>query len=368
MGSRSSESNRSRNHASGRAGVGAEPGEQACIQIPDGADVQLHRPTPRRVEPAGEQHDEGAEFLSLLRRSIGSGAHFGKDGAQLRFRRVGGEGRFQPVVGEPAAGGVERVVAFREGPDKCIQIPDVSVGERAEPVAPGVECSGVVDAEGQVRAECRQHARGQAGHSGPAMPDQVVRRVVRGADDLDIHFFQDAACGERAVRELFAGLVPDAFGGGLVEQFSDAEVAAQFQVGPHIKRVAQRVRHGAGPGLEFLEIARVLAGDEFFRNAVGAHGAPLVVVALQPDLCEVVEPAVLRDVLRRKVIVVVDDRLSRGHAVVQVAGDRRGEQEIVGEESHRENVAGGRLIPTCNQRYNNHPEIQGKQVMDLRPA
>src|SRR5688500_6587969 len=68
----------------------------------------------------------------------------------------------------------------------------------------------------------------------------------------------------------------------------------QLQVGPVPERIAQRVRHRAGPRFELLPSAR-LAGDEPLGHAVGPHGAPLVVVAVEPELADAGEAMVLGD-------------------------------------------------------------------------
>jgi hypothetical protein len=88
---------------------------------------------------------------------------------------------------------------------------------------------------------------------------------------------------------------------------------------PVIERIAQRVRHGGGPGLKLCERLGV-AGAELFRHAVGAHRAPLVVIALEPDLEQVAELAVLGDVARREVIVVIQNRLGLGELMIQTGG------------------------------------------------
>ena len=121
----------------------------------------------------------------------------------------------------------------------------------------------------------------------------------------------------------------------LVEQIVDAEVTLQLQVCPVIQRIAQAARHGRRPGEELL-IGRRVAGAEALGHAVGAHGAPLVVIALEPDLEEVVEAPVAGHVGRRQVAVVVENRLPRRMLVIEPA--RRGavEQEVVGDETHGE--------------------------------
>ena len=53
-----------------------------------------------------------------------------------------------------------------------------------------------------------------------------VGGVVGGADDADLHQFEDAAGREVAVLQLAVGFVPDLLGRGAFEDVLDAEVAA----------------------------------------------------------------------------------------------------------------------------------------------
>ncbi len=97
-----------------------------------------------------------------------------------------------------------------------------------------------------------------------------------------------------------------------------------------IERVAQRLRHRLGPGLKLLPVA-ARAGAVFLGDAVRAHGAPLVVIAVEPNRGKRPEFVVLRDLLGRQVAVVVDDRLGFGEALVEVASGVGLEQKIVVE-------------------------------------
>ena len=75
------------------------------------------------------------------------------------------------------------------------------------------------------------------------------------------------------------------------------KVAAQLQVGPVEEGIAKCVWHGLGPRLKLVPWAGG-TGDAFLGDAVGPHGPPLVVVAVEPDSVEVFKPPVLRDVAR----------------------------------------------------------------------
>src|SRR4029079_10618601 len=79
-----------------------------------------------------------------------------------------------------------------------------------------------------------------------------------------------------------------------------------------------------------------VAGAEFFSHAVGTHRAPFVVVAFKPDFKEVVEPAIFRDVLRRKMAMVVQDRLVFRVGVIQPSGGAGAQEEIFVDEFHNQ--------------------------------
>jgi hypothetical protein len=105
--------------------------------------------------------------------------------------------------------------------------------------------------------------------------------------------------------------------------------------------VVHRVADGHGQSLsELLETLAVglVAGDVLLRHTVGAHDAPLVVVAevaavrvaaAQPDLSDVVEAAVLVDLTGRNVAVVIADGHILSVSVVQVLCGGRLEHELL---------------------------------------
>src|SRR5690606_15611755 len=146
---------------------------------------------------------------------------------------------------------------------------------------------------------------------------QGIHGVVGGADHADVPLLHDAAGAEARTGELLLGLLPDALGGAAVEEaVADPEGALELQVGPVVERVAQALGDGLGPGLELLALAGI-AGAEALGHTVAAHGAPLVVVALEPDLGQVGVAAVAGDLGGVQVAVVVDDGQLGGVVVVE---------------------------------------------------
>ena len=88
------------------------------------------------------------------------------------------------------------------------------------------------------------------------------------------------------------------------------------------------MRHSLGPTLEFLSRSAV-TGDKTLVDAVGAHRAPLVVIAAEPEFGEIRELVITRDQVGWQVAVVVVNRLSFCVAVIKLARLFGGQQEIV---------------------------------------
>ena len=66
-------------------------------------------------------------------------------------------------------------------------------------------------------------------------------------------------------------------------------------------------RYCIGPLFKSLIRMRI-AGDELFIDTEGAHCPPFVMVAIQPDLCDVFKLVIVSDLIRRQVIMVINDR------------------------------------------------------------
>ena len=92
--------------------------------------------------------------------------------------------------------------------------------------------------------------------------------------------------------------------------------------------VADAAAQGLGPLLELLA-SRGITGNEALVDAVGAHQAPLVVVAAQPNLGDVLKTLVFPDLLGRNVTMVVDDGHTLGKVVEQLLAGLGAQQEIL---------------------------------------
>src|SRR6185369_55883 len=77
------------------------------------------------------------------------------------------------------------------------------------------------------------------------------------------------------------------------------------------------------------------AGAESFVDAVGAHSSPLVVIAGEPNVEEIIEATVVGDVGGWQVRMVVEYRLRGGVFMVEVLRSIRLEQKVFVDEVHR---------------------------------
>ena len=142
-------------------------------------------------------------------------------------------------------------------------------------------------------------------------------------------------CGRRSsLPQLRVRLLPNAFAARFVQQLVDSEIALQLQVRPMVERIAQRVGHGARPRQKFL-LGRPGSGAVLFADPIGPHGAPFVVVALQPDFEKILEAAVLGYLPRRQMAMIVEDGFVLGIFVIQPLRGLAAEEKIVMDEGHR---------------------------------
>jgi len=178
------------------------------------------------------------------------------------------------------------------------------------------------------------------------MMAEVVGGIVGGAHDFNAEFFQNAVRGQ-AARQRGVSALPDRRRGSFIEQFGDAEVTLQFEVRPVVEGIAQRVGNGSRPGQKFL-IGRGIAGNVLFRDAVGPHGSPFIVVPFKPDLEEIGETAILGNIARREMAVVVEDRLRSRKLMIKPTRRVVRQQELFAKKT----VHGRALVRSPNSSGN----------------
>ena len=99
-----------------------------------------------------------------------------------------------------------------------------------------------------------------------------------------------------------------------------------------IERISDPLADDLGPFDKLLIVAGFLAGNVLFRHAGTAHQTPLVVVAAQPYLGDVFIPQIFINFAGTDVAMVVDNGAFGSHVVIERAGGRGGEQEVLVHE------------------------------------
>jgi hypothetical protein len=295
--------------------------------------MQLLGPAFLRVQMSEEQHHVrrelrvlgGAGWLALARPI--------EDGGGRRFGTGSGVALVQPMVGEARTQGVKVVVTPAQGGGEVLQAADIRIAGGRQPVDPRVEDIRQVDVESLIGTERRKDKRVQARRANCPMTGEIVGRIVGGTQVGHMKTVQDAVRAQFRRGEQRVGPLPNTRGSLRVKQLVDAEVALQFQVRPVIQRIAQRVRHGTGPRQELL-VRSSIAGAITLADRIGPHGAPFVVIALQPDFGKVVELPVSGDVLGREMAMIVENRLTFGEGAIETFGGPVVQQKIFVDERH----------------------------------
>ena len=244
------------------------------------------------------------------------------------------------MIGEAAAHLVEEIVPAGERIHEIVEARDGRAAYARELLDPGIEQLGQMDVERLIGAKGGEHLGGETGSGQRLVAGQVVGGIVGGAEGGDVELAEDALGAQFVGGQQFVGAVPDALRARFVEQFVDAEVALQLQVRPVIQRVAQGIGHGAGPGQELL-VGVHRPGAKPLVHAVGAHGAPLVMVALQPDFEQVGELPVAGQIERRQVAMIIQNGLPLGVLVIEPPRGFVAQQKIVVDERHGPTASNG---------------------------
>ena len=73
------------------------------------------------------------------------------------------------------------------------------------------------------------------------------------------------------------------------------------------QRVADCIWNGFGPFLKFFKIGRLTCAV-FLVDSIGSHRSPFVMVAVKPDLGQVLKLFVIRNLTRRNMAMIVENR------------------------------------------------------------
>lgn len=314
-----------------KAGVATELAQRPGVVVALRAQVQLHHPTFLGVESADEEHEMRGKLGVFRGRNRPARAGFAEDGFDHGFGAEIRERLFQSVIGHARPPGRKEIVAALQRVAQGVERPDVHVRGGRQFVHPGVPRRRLVNSQRGIGTERGLNLGWEIGPGNARVIPQIIRGIIRGADDLDFELVQDAVGAQGRRGEAGVGAIPDFLCRVFIEQIVDAEVTFQLQMRPVIKGIAERMRHGFRPSHEFFK-RRGGAGAEAFGRAVGPHRAPFVVVALQPNLEKIMEPAILRHVAGGEMTVIITNRLGGGEAVIQSARRTRAQEKIIVDE------------------------------------
>ena len=311
------------------AGIGTELGKHGAVVVALAAKVQLHGPAQTDILAGNELHKGSLVLEDLfLDKRLGSQT-LGKDSLDL----VGGSrdvhNVVECVVGGAAAQLVSNVVALGNGSLHALKVADLNAGNLGKVLAVVGKLLAALDAQSGIGAHGGNDLNVKAVVGGNLLvPLKAVGGVVGSADHADVGLLDQVTAGKASLSELGVGKVPDLLGSLAVEDALVAKVALKLQVAPLKDGVANAATQGLGPLLELLA-SRGVASDKTLVDAVGTHQAPLVVVAAQPNLGDVLETLVLPNLLRRNVAVIVDDGHALGKVVEQLLAGLGAQQEIL---------------------------------------
>ena len=233
------------------------------------------------------------------------------------------------MVGGAAAQLVSNVVALGDGRLHALKVADLNAGNLGKMLAVVGELLAALDTQGGIGAHGGNDLNVKTVVGGNLLvPLKAVGGVVGSADHADVGLLDQVAAGKAGLGELSVGKVPDLLGGLAVEDALVAKEALELQVAPLKDRVAHATAQGLSPLLELLA-SRGVASDKTLVDAVGAHQAPLVVVAAQPNLGDVLKTLVLPDLLGRNVAVIVDDGHVLSKVVEQLLAGLSAQQKVL---------------------------------------
>ena len=139
------------------------------------------------------------------------------------------------------------------------------------------------------------------------MPLQRINRIIGGADQGNIALLDQITNAHGRLLQFFIAQVPYFISGILVQNAGVTEVSLQFQMAPVEQGVADSLAQALSPFAELLVIGSV-TGDVLFVHTAGTHETPLVVIAAQPYLSDVVELTILSNLLGIDMAMVVQNR------------------------------------------------------------
>lgn len=113
-----------------------------------------------------------------------------------------------------------------------------------------------------------------------------IDRIVGRSDECDVALANDVANTDALVLKLCFTDLPNLTCGVCVKYTIVSEVVLELEMAPMIHRIADSLRQECREFDKFL-IRISVPGDVVFIHTVRAHQAPLIMVAREPELCDV---------------------------------------------------------------------------------
>ena len=131
------------------------------------------------------------------------------------------------------------------------------------------------------------------------MPLQIVSRVIGGAKQIHVGIADQILGAHSGRRQLLRGDPPDLLAILLADHKVAIKIALKLQMAPMIQWVADQLGHDRAICLELIKVGGI-PRDILFIHAAGAHGAPLIMIAVQPHLCDIGIALILGNLARRR--------------------------------------------------------------------
>ena len=258
-------------------------------------------------------------------------AHFIENATQVVFGIIVRREGIHPVIGKAASRRCEAVVPPTQRVQQLSIRADRNVRRLFEPCEVSVVVRRIGYGQRPVGTPRRQHPDGKIAGSQLTVVFQRIDRVVGRTDRPNVAPPHQRLRRKRVGRQRgVAGVVNFTRRSGRQHPV-DPEQPGQFEVRPVVQRIPHRIRNRFGPLPELLVIASG-AGYILFRNAVGPHRAPFIMVAAEPCLGNTAETVVAGDHFRIEMTVIVDDRHLRSIPVIEFDGRIGRQHEIFSYE------------------------------------
>ena len=318
------------------AGIRPQETEHLSVVVPLASIVELHGPIQLFVFPAHKAHEGGLVGQFFLPRNLLPAQPLGKDGLHGFFIGRDVHHVLQGMVGQAAAilmeirhAGTQGFLHVRKGGNRL-------PGYLSQP-GQVIHPPGSLDIHGLVRPPGRQYRYGERSViSQLLMIFQGIYRIIRGANQRYMAAEDQVAHTHVFFPELGIAQLPHFLRGFAVENALIAKEALQLQVAPMVQGVAHGRGQGLRPLLKLFPI-RSISGNILFLYARGTHQPPLIVVAAQPNLRNIIKLPVLPDFLGIDVAVIIHYRHLLRVIVVEGPGCGCSQQKILVHESfHRD--------------------------------